>query len=276
MRRKEIQILKSRGSLEKFSKKKLKTSLERCGLSPRSSQEITEKVAKEIRDGDRTLDIYRKTLPLVRRKSPLAGVHYSLKKALLALGPTGHHFERFVARYFEELGFETVVSKTFQGRLVNHEVDVVASMKGKRFFVECKFHNRPGIKNDIKVALYVKARWDDLREGSEGRNLQGFYLASNTAFTKDALSYAAGSKLQLLGVNAPADNPFIVEIERLRLYPITSLRSLNKFTRAELLDRGIMVAADLHYHKHVLRKIGIQEEKIIQILREADFLRGHL
>lgn len=276
MRKKDIQILKSRGSLEKFSKKKLTASLKRCGLSPRSSKEITETVAREIRDGDRTLDIYRRTLPLVRRKSPLAGVHYSLKKALLALGPTGHHFESFVARYFEELGFETSVSKTFQGRLVSHEVDVVASLKGKRYFVECKFHNRPGIKNDVKVALYVKARWDDLREGAEGKNLHGFYLASNTAFTKDAQIYAAGSKLELLGVNAPTENPFIVEIKRLRLYPVTSLRSLNKFAKAELLSRGIMVASDLHYHKQLLQRIGLGDEKITQILREADFLRGHL
>lgn len=275
MRRKKIQILKSRGSLEKFSRRKLLASLERCGLSPKSSREITEKVAQEIRDGDRTLDIYRRTLPLVRRKSPLAGIHYSLKKALLALGPTGHHFERFVARYFEELGFETIVSKTFQGRLVSHEVDVVASLRGKRFFVECKFHNRPGIKNDVKVALYVKARWDDLREGPEGKNLNGFYLASNTAFTKDAQVYAEGSKLELLGVNAPKENPFIGEIKRLRLYPLTSLRSLNKFSKAELLSLGVMAAQDLHYHKELLKKIGLPSEKIIQVLREVDLLRSH-
>jgi len=167
------------------------------------------------------------------------------------------------------------VSKTFQGRFVRYDVDVVASLNGKRFFVECKFHYGPGIKNDVKVALYVKARWDDLKDGPEGKNLHGFYLASNTAFTKDALAYANGSKLELLGVNAPDGNPFLVEIKRLRLYPITSLRSLNKFSKIELLSRGIMAAQDLHYHKQILQRIGLSEEKIIQVLREVDYLRSH-
>jgi len=33
----------------------------------------------------------------------------------------------------------------------------------KHIFVEAKFHNRLGVKTDLKVALYVKARFDDLK-----------------------------------------------------------------------------------------------------------------
>ena len=63
----------------------------------------------------------------------------------------------------------------------------------KNTLIECKSHNRFGIKNDIKTALYVKARWDDLKEGPDGKKVESFVLASNTSFTKDALVYAEGT-----------------------------------------------------------------------------------
>ena len=74
-----------------------------------------------------------------------------LKKAIFDLGPSGHHFETFVSRYFEEIGYTTKTCQTLNGRLVKHEIDIVGIKNGKRVFIECKFHNRIGIKNDIKI-----------------------------------------------------------------------------------------------------------------------------
>jgi hypothetical protein len=271
--KKNFQIYKSHGGLEKFSNEKLYSSLRRSGLQPKQCQLITDKVSREIGEGSKTRDIYRKTLRLVNQSSPVAAVHYSLKKAIFDLGPSGHHFETFVSRYFEEIGYTTKTCQTLNGLLVKHEIDIVGIKNGKRVFIECKFHNRIGIKNDIKIALYVKARWDDLKQGAEGKKLDAFYLASNTAFTLDAITYANGTGLKLLGVNAPVEKPFLEEIKALHLYPITSLKGLNKHFKNELLSRNILLAKELPNQINLLLKMGMEQRVIDQLLQEITLLR---
>ncbi len=273
MRPRKFQIYKARGNTEFFSRDKLYTSLRRTDLPPRQCDLITDQVSRESSEGDRTRDIYKKALRLVHERSPVAAIQYSLKRALLELGPTGHHFETYVARYFERLGYRATTCQTLQGRYVRHEVDVVAQKQGRSSFVECKFHNRVGSKNDVKVTLYVKARWDDLREGPEGKRLENFYLVSNTAFSADALTYARGTGLLLLGVNAPAERSFLEEIKGLRLYPITSLRRLSKLMKQHLLSRNIILAADLPAHLNLLLQLGLEESSIDSLLAEIDLLK---
>jgi hypothetical protein len=255
----QYKIIKAHGGAEPFSRNKLFRSLRRSGLPPRKCSLITNKVSSEIYEGATTRDIYRRAFQLVKQTSTVAAAHYSLKKALFELGPTGHHFETFVARYFEARGFQTETRRTIQGKFVTHEVDVVATRGGEQYFVECKFHNRQGIRNDIKIALYVKARWDDLREGPEGKKLTGFYLATNTAFTADAIKYAKGTKLGLMGINAPEERSFFDDIRNLKLYPVTSLRRLSKIIRNELIVQDILLANELLAEKKLLLKLGMTE-----------------
>lgn len=273
MRRGKFRIYKADGRIETYSRSKLYNSLRRSGLSNRQASLIADKVGHEIGEGSKTGDIYRKTLRLVKKRSPVAAVHYSLKRSIFELGPTGFHFEKFVARYFQELGFSTKTCLTLQGKWVKHEVDVLAEKEGKRYFIECKFHNHKGLKNDIKVALYVKARWDDLKEGPEGKNLDGFYLASNTAFTLDAITYAEGSGLKLLGVNAPPQESFLEQIKKMHLYPITSLRKLNKHMKDILISQNILTAKDLPQNLNILLKLGLNEDEINSILAEIELLK---
>lgn len=272
MKGRRRKIYKSHGGIEDFSKKKLFISLKHSGLSNRQSEIITNKVSRQIADGFKTRDIYHKTLQLVKQASPKAAIQYSLKRSLFDLGPTGHHFETYVARYFDAKGFETTTCQVLNGRLVSHEVDVIAIKNGKRSLIECKFHNRIGIKNDIKVALYVKARRDDLIEGPEGRNIEEFYLASNTAFTTDAMTYAKGSNLKLLGVNAPQEKSFYEEIRDLKLYPITSLKGLSKTMKMALINRNIVLASELKGVADLLFKMGMKELDVNRLFTEIDLL----
>lgn len=273
MSHRNFSVYKSHGGTENFSKQKLFRSLKRSGLSQSQCRRITDKVARELYEGVRTKDIYRRTLQLVKAASPVAAVRYSLKKAILELGPTGHHFEIFVSRYFQELGYAVQTCRTFKGLYVSHEVDVVATKDGKKYFVECKFHNRLGIKNDIKIALYVKARWDDLKAGPEGKDLAGFILASNTAFSSDALTYSVGTGLQLLGVNAPLERSFLEEIKALHLYPVTSLKRLSKMIRNELLAKNIVLARDLIGEKSLLLRMGMSADEFQTLLHEIESLK---
>ena len=265
-------VIKSSGRREPFSKKKLLQSIKHTGLPSKTCQKITNEVAVEINEDEKTKEIYKKALSLVAENSRKAAVQYSLKRALFELGPSGHNFEHFVSKYFEAKGFRTKVGRMIPGKLVKHEVDVIASKDGYRYFVECKFHNRQGLKNDIKVALYVKARWDDLKDGPEGKTLRGFFLASNTAFTIDAITYAQGSGLNLLGVNAPVKCSFLEEVKQLRLYPITSLKHIKKSNMKKLLSLNFYLARDLLYQYEALYSIGMTEREVDLLMLEIEQL----
>lgn len=267
-----IEVQKNSGELQPFSKTKLKKSLEHTCLPQTACKAIANEVTELVSPGTSTKEIFDKTNRLLRRASKLAAAQYSLKRSLFELGPEGHNFESFVARYFNELSFHTLECVSVQGKFVRHEVDVIATKGKKKYFIECKFHNRLGIRNDIKTALYVKARWDDLKDGPGGRTITGYGLASNTTFTKDALIYAKGTGLKLMGVNAPEDKSFLDEIREMGLYPVTSLTKLSKIMKKEILREKIVVAMDLLHHENLLSALGADEKLINDIYDEIYFL----
>lgn len=265
-------IVKANGQTENFSKEKLKRSLIRSGLSKKLSDRIADQVSSEIREGEKTSEIYRRAFNLVKQNSPVATIHYSLKKSLLELGPEGHYFEDYVSKFFITQGFETEVCKTLQGKFVRHEVDCIARKNKDKYFAECKFHNRAGTKNDIKIALYVKARWDDLKEGPEGKDLKGFYVFSNTAFTSDSLTYAQGTGLRLMGVNAPNEKSFLDLIKESKLFPLTSLRNLSRSQKQLLMEKKYILADELT--EELMFKLGFEAIKIKRIMDEIEAMKG--
>ncbi|MFA6236371.1 MAG: ATP cone domain-containing protein [Bacteriovorax sp.] len=266
----KTQIIKSTGEFEPFSARKLERSIHRAGLRPKDCRKITKHVSEKIKPGVSTSEIYKETIRLISQQSAVAATHYSLKKALLALGPAGYEFEFFVAKYFEAIGYETYVGIILQGEFVRHEVDVVASKTNYQLYTECKFHNNVGIKNDIKTVLYVKSRWEDLKNGPDGKYLKGYCVASNTAFTHDAIVYAKGTGLQLLGVNAPTDESFLDKIKKYKLFPITSLKKLKKMYCQELLGRKIILCKDLLNQRGLLLKMGLSEAEIKSLFNDIN------
>ncbi len=272
-RRPKHPILKSTGKVEYFSQKKLHKSIERTGLPKKCCKKIVEQISQNIKPGTSTKEIYKDAARLVQDQSPKAAVFYTLKKALLDLGPTGYEFEYFVAKYFEEIGFSTFVGITLQGQFVRHEVDVVASKANYQIYIDCKFHSNAR-KNDIKTVLYVKSRWDDLRNGPDGKYLREFYVASNTAFTSDAIEYAKGTGLNLLGVNAPEEESFLDKIRKHKLYPITSLRRLKKSVRLQLIGKKIILCKDLLKEKNLLLKLGMTSPEIDLLFVDIEKIIG--
>lgn len=267
-----LSVLKNSGEEQPFSKEKLIKSLEHTCLSKDACSSIADEVTREISPSTSSNQIFEKTSSILKKKSKLAAVQYSLKRSFFDLGPQGYNFETFVARYFEEVGYATLESVTLPGMFVTHEIDVIATRPEQKYFVECKFHNRLGIKNDIKIALYVKARWDDLKTGPEGKSLTGYILASNTSFSGDAIKYAKGTGLRLLGVNAPEKFSFLDEIKKLRLYPITSLTNISAPLKKEILGMKIIAARDLLDHKELLLNLGLNVEQTDKICEEICFL----
>ena len=84
----------------------------------------------------------------------------------MELGPTGFPFERFIGEILKTQGYTVSLGQTLEGACAPHEIDVIAEKGKELMIVEAKFHNELKIKSDLRVALYVKARYDDLEKNN--------------------------------------------------------------------------------------------------------------
>ncbi|MBU6232092.1 restriction endonuclease [Patescibacteria group bacterium] len=274
-----VTITKSTGEKELFEEQKLVSSLKRIGAKPEVIEDVVDEVDREIREGMTTADIYRRAFILLGKHSMPMAVKYSIRRAMMELGPDGFPFERFVARIFAMWGYESLTDQTLLGACVDHEVDVVAWKDDELTMVEAKYHNEFGMKSDLKVALYVKARFDDLSEtvfnfGGVNRKLspRGKYLVTNTKFTEKAIKYAECSRLKLLGWNYPAHGNLHEIIEQNGLHPITCLTSISQSQKRDLASRNVMVCIDLVGKPAVLDEIGIRGADAEKVLTEAQII----
>lgn len=142
---KEILIVKASGERELFSDKKLRDSLEKSGAPTTLIEKIISHIIKELKDGTKTADIYRHAFSILRKSHHVSAARYSLKEAIMELGPSGHPFERFVGELLKTQGFLAEVSKVVPGFCVTHEIDVIGEKDNRHIMVECKFHNQPGV-----------------------------------------------------------------------------------------------------------------------------------
>lgn len=205
---KQIEIVKASGAREPFRPEKLRTSLLRSGADEDAIANVMSHIMNELKDGMTTKDIYIHAYEaLAEYKKPVAQ-KYSLRRALMEMGPTGFPFEDLIAEVLKEQGFETLTRQTVLGQCVPHEVDVVAWNESKLIMVEAKFHNELGTKSDLKVLLYMKARIDDLKAGmhnygSKDRRLDEGWIVTNTKFSSTAIHYGVCQNLTMIGWNYP-------------------------------------------------------------------------
>lgn len=78
---------------------------------------------------------------------------YRLKEAIMRMGPAGFPFETYIGQILGHFGYTTKSIRTeIIGRCVKHEVDLILEsiQDGKKWPVECKYHNMPGRYKDSK------------------------------------------------------------------------------------------------------------------------------
>ncbi|MEX2010301.1 MAG: ATP cone domain-containing protein, partial [Parcubacteria group bacterium] len=150
-----VTIVKANGEKEIFDPEKLRASLLNSGSTLEATEEVILHVMDGLHNGMSTEEIYRHAFEYLRKLNRPLARSYSLRRALMDLGPSGFHFEDFVAEVLKTRGFETLTRQTVLGECVPHEIDVVAWNEKKLIMVEAKFHNDHGIKSDLKVVLYV-------------------------------------------------------------------------------------------------------------------------
>lgn len=266
-------IVKADGDRELFDPRKLEHSLQRAGASPDARARVLSRVKSELKDGMHTEEIYSRAFGMLRDTAePAVAARYSMKRAIFALGPSGFPFEQFFAEVLRAHGWQTRTGVALTGRCAPHEVDVLASKNGKTIGVEAKFHNEPSGKTDIKDALYVHARYQDLAKAPEkSSRVDEGWLVTNTRFTRNAIRYAQCSNLTLLGWDFPRDRGLLHMIETARVHPLTALTTLTDGEKHRLMENNVVLCKHVQ-SPHLLNEYGVQPSRVAGVIEEAQYL----
>lgn len=264
-----IQIKKSTGAYQEFSHEKLANSLRYTGATEEQVAEICDYINEKMHEGITTRKIYNLAFNRLRRISRPLSAYYGTKRALLDLGPDGFIFEKYVAKVMESIGFKAITNLTIEGQCVDHEVDVIAENEAETILIECKFHSSHERRNDLKTALYIKARSLDIFDGPHGDNYDDFWLVSNTSFSEDAIRYATCAGLRLWGANFPPQNTLQDIIREQALDPVTCLSTLKKQEKRMLLESEILLVRDLLENPDLLHDIGLGSTRARRVISEA-------
>lgn len=272
---KHVLVEKQSGEKEPFSPDKLRQSLKRSGANEQQIEEVEEAMKGRIYEGITTSDIYKKAFQQLRKVRNSAAARYSLKRAIMELGPSGYPFEHFVGAVLGKMGYDISVGQVVQGHCIQHEVDVIARNANEAFMVECKFYNSQGKYCNVQVPLYIDSRFRDIEKrwrlasGNEHLSFRG-WVVTNTRFTTDAMDYGRCAGLHLVSWDYPRRHGLKDMIEESGLFPVTVLTSLNKQQKQTLLDKGVVLCRQLREEPGILNTIGLSGPKIKKLIDELD------
>lgn len=275
-----VQIKKRGGDLVPFDEKKLRQALISSGAKPRDLEEAVDAVRDILYDGIDTHKIFQTAYKSLKKRSHHSAGRYRLKKAMMELGPSGYPFEKFVGKLLESQGYEATVNMIVQGACVSHEVDVVALKDKEQVMVECKYHTDISIKSDVKVALYIHSRFQDVSKAwtnsfkDPEMKYQGM-IVTNTRFSTDATQYAECVGLKLISWDYPRSGSLKDWIDKSGYHPITSLGLLTKNEKVKLLEKGLVLCRDVGRQRDLLEEVVTNKNKLPKILAEAHALSGN-
>lgn len=272
-------VIKASGEKESFSEQKLRNSLHRAGAPAQLVDQVVKAMHKELYDGISTKKIYQLAFRLLRRYERMHAARYSLKDAIMKMGPSGYPFEHFIGKLLQTKGYDVEVGVIIQGKCVQHEIDVVATKAGKTIMVECKYHNDRGKLSNVHVPLYINSRFRDVFEvwaqQAEHKNtvFEG-WVVTNTRFSSDASDYGLCAGLKLLGWDFPKNAGLKELVEQAGLFPITVMTALSQKQKQALLDKGLVLCRDLTENAALVSNILHDERKTDEVLKEARGLWG--
>lgn len=266
-------ITKANGEREKFNLKKLNRSLYKAGADTATRKEITDYIFQAR--PKTTTEIYKQAMQLLRKEkySPIA-TKYNMKQALMNFGPAGFPFEKYVAHLLHQLGYETTVDTIVKGACISHEIDIIAQKDNQHVVIECKFHHAPGLRSDVKVALYSKARFDDILQAlklkeTKRHHVHEPWIITNTKFTSTAIAYSKCAQIRLIGWSYPEKGNLPDLIDQFALHPITALPSLTAQQKQQLLAKGIVLCRQAAKNPAAFRSVGISDRMISRLTAEA-------
>ncbi|HSV76842.1 MAG TPA: restriction endonuclease [Bacteroidales bacterium] len=276
---KNFVVKKHSGEQEEFNPAKLLSSLMRSGVDEGTAKLVMQELYEHLYDGITTEQIYRKAFRLLQKKLRTSAARYSLKKAIMEMGPSGHPFEHLVGAIIGHLGYQFEVGVTFRGKCVSHELDVLARNSHEMFMVECKYYNSQGKNCNVQVPLYINSRFNDvkavweLNPANKGLKFSG-WVVTNTRFSSDAADYGKCAGLNLIGWDYPRGNSLRELIERYGLFPVTALTTLSKKQKDMLLGANQVLCRQLLENKAALGMLGLDKKDNQKVLNEIIELTG--
>lgn len=238
----KIYIKKSDGTKDLFDEKKLKGSLRKSGASKKVIDEILTEITGIAYDGITSDIIYKMASKLLRNKSKSASLRYNLTAAISELGPEGFAFESFLAEVTKTMGYKRVrTGVKIKGKCMVHEMDVVGESDDEIINVEAKFHNKRSKKSDLQVILYMRARFDDIKNSNYyGQKKAKQVIMTNTKFTLNAKKYAQCSGTNVVSWDFPVSKNLHDYILESNIHPMTALNSLPKAVKAKFVAKKIV------------------------------------
>lgn len=295
-----MEIIKASGEREAFRPRKVYRTCRRAGADKNLAETVVKKVEKQIYSGISSQKILALILKNLAKQDPASAARYSLKKAILDLGPSGFVFEKFIVRLLQSYGYQAYCPPILSGACVEHEVDVIAKtfnppewlelisknrktkhqIKKRKlrqeisYMIECKYHNLPGLRSGLKEALYVWARFMDLNDSVASREQDRFnfaWIVSNTKFSISSIKYSRCRQIRLLGWKYPVNHGLERLIEQRRLYPITILRNLKREERNKLFTNDYLLCQDLLEKpiNQIVKITGLNKSKLERLARDA-------
>lgn len=251
-------VIKSTGEKEEFSENKLRASIKRAGIPDSEQEAVVLHIKSKLHENISTKEIYHHIKEFLGKSAhPYAQAKYSLKEAIMTLGPTGYPFEDFFARILQMKGFTTKTRQILSGTCITHEIDVVAqkhTVVANKIMVEAKFHNQVGLRTDVHVALYTKARFEDIKTKN---GFTEVWLVTNTKASIDAIAYANCVRMNLISWSYPEGGSLRDLVEEFKMYPITVLSTLSAEQKQKLLERGIVLCSDVCKKPEIFKEFGI-------------------
>ncbi|MFH1420944.1 MAG: ATP cone domain-containing protein [Candidatus Aenigmatarchaeota archaeon] len=237
-------VIKASGEREEFDKEKIIRTIKRAGLSERNARSIANMIEKKTRDGDTTNKIYHMIIKELDKTDEPVSIIYRLREAITALDPK--IFERYTKKIFEAYGYQCRLDEIVDGKLVGHEIDVIAR-KEKTIMVECKHHTNPHRFAALGVIMSLWAKLDDIQKGYPKTTKYKFdsaYLVTNTKLSEHAIRYAKGKNISYSAWKSGSEQSLDGMVSKKKLYPITILKINNK-EKATLLRNDIITIQDL-------------------------------
>lgn len=270
-------VTKADGTTQEFDPHKLVRSLTRAGAKKEEVQTVLAQIESSMVPGLTTHTIFEHAFEILRTLGKPVASRYSLRRAIMGLGPTGFPFEDFVERIFQAEGYTTKVRQNIRGECALHEIDVIGYKADASFIAEAKFHKQVGYKSDLQVALYSYARFLDLHDFKVSPEANcppaSLKIITNTKFTTAAQEYSACKGIQLHSWGYPeGEQSLEALIEKNRIFPITALTSLTEHQKALLMQRGIVLCSEILEKAEVLEAYHIPRTVIDKVVEEVKML----
>ncbi len=245
-----VYIIKASGKRELFDGAKIYNTAKNAGADKILAEGAKREVEKKIYSNISSNEILNYTLDYLDRQEKRVAIRYSLKRAIMELGPCGYSFEKYVAMILKEYGYQIKINQFIKGYCLTYEIDILAEKGNKVFVVECKYHNSPGTHSDTKVVLYSNARFLDIKKHWQEKMNKDCQpckalLVTNTKCTANAVKYAECVEMDIISWHYPKEKSLENLIEQKKLYPITCLPFLKRENRNRLIVNNVILLKDL-------------------------------